>query len=66
LVFFRGMATHFENKKDSATLPEWAQGLSEEQLAAVRLEALRQGKPPGEVVREWVLEMADKLCKPAA
>lgn len=59
------MATQFENKAQGQPLPEWAVGLTDEQLAAVRLEAMKQGKPPGELVREWVLEMASKLI-PAA
>lgn len=54
------MDTHFANNE-----PEWAKGLTDEQKAAVRREAVRQGKRPAQLVKEWVMEQARKLsCQP--
>lgn len=42
--------------------PQWAKGLNEDQKAAIRREALRQGKTPTELVKEWILNLSEKLC----
>jgi len=60
------MATHIANEKQTVTIPLWAVGLSEFQISAVRLEAVKRGITPAELVREWVMELAEKLLKPAA
>jgi hypothetical protein len=64
------MATQSAQTTDPTTapaaVPEWAAGLTPEQLSAVRLAALKGGKTPAELVREWVLELAAALAKPAA
>lgn len=52
------MTSQFENTK-----PEWAHGLDEVQLAAVRREAVRQGKRPAVLVKEWVMAQARTLTE---
>lgn len=44
--------------------PEWAKGLTDEQLAALRREAIRQGKRPADLVRECITQLAEKLTTP--
>jgi hypothetical protein len=53
------MDTQFANNE-----PEWAKGLTDEQKAAVRREAVRQGKRPAQLVKEWVLAQAASLTSP--
>jgi len=43
-------------------LPEWAEGLSEEVVRAVRQEAIRRGVPSTELVKEWTLRAARHLA----
>jgi hypothetical protein len=43
--------------------PEWASGMTEEQMGAVRREAIRQGKRPAELVHDWIIELSQKLIQ---
>ena len=43
-------------------LPEWAEGLSEEVVRAVRQEAIRRGVPSTELVKEGTLRAARHLA----
>ncbi|MBB5351384.1 hypothetical protein HNR46_001620 [Haloferula luteola] len=41
--------------------PEWAEGLPEEVVRAVRQEAIRRGVRAIEIVREWTIQAAQSL-----
>lgn len=59
-ALFVGMRTQDANCQER---PQWAQGLTDEQIAALRREAIRQGKRPAELVRECITELAAKLSR---
>jgi hypothetical protein len=42
---------------------EWSKGLTDKQKSAIRREALRCGKTPSELVKEWILDLSAKLTQ---